>query len=331
MPTLEEIAKLAGVSRSTVSRVVNNDALVKDATRERVLEIIQQVNFQPSTVARRLAGGRSGIFGLVIPSGVAQLFTDPYFPGLLQSVSVTCNATGNNIMLWLTERGHEQRMINQILNNGLLDGVIISSMDINDPIATAICQSQIPFVIIGPKPEGTTCDTVDVANIEAAQEMVQGLIAKGHRRIATISGPVTKMESQHRIQGYRQALTAAGIEIGPDLIVAGNFTENGGYRAAKKLIPQAVTAIFTASDLMARGAYRALNEAGLQIPDDIAVASFDDAPFAVDMTPALTTVQQSPAQLGSTAVELLLERIENPSAPQKDVVIPTTVQWRESV
>jgi LacI family transcriptional regulator len=331
MPTLEEIAKLAGVSRSTVSRVVNNDSLVKDATRERVLEIIQQVNFQPSTVARRLAGGRSGIFGLVIPSGVAQLFTDPYFPELLQSVSATCNATGNNIMLWLTERGHEQQMINRIINNGLLDGVIISSMDINDPITAAIYQSHIPFVIIGPQPEGTDCDSVDVENVSASQNMVSSLIERGHHRIGTITGPKTKMESQHRLQGYQQALNSARIKIESALIEVGNFTENGGYRAAKKLISQDITAIFTASDLMARGAYRALNEMGLNIPGDMAIASFDDAPFAVDLAPPLTTVKQSSAQLGSIGVELLIDRIEKPDAPPKHIVLPTEIQWRASV
>ena len=164
MPTLEEIATLAGVSRSTVSRVINDNPNVRKETRERVLQVIQQVNFQPSTAARRLAGGRSRIFGLVIPMGVARLFTDPYFPTLLQSVSSSCNALNHAMMLWLAEPEHERRMIGQILNGDLLDGVIVSSMSVNDPVVDALIQSQMPFVLIGRLPSDPRINYVDIDN-----------------------------------------------------------------------------------------------------------------------------------------------------------------------
>ena len=224
MPTLEEIATLAGVSRSTVSRVINDNPNVRKETRERVLQVIQQVNFQPSTAARRLAGGRSRIFGLVIPMGVARLFTDPYFPTLLQSVSSSCNALNHAMMLWLAEPEHERRMIGQILNGDLLDGVIVSSMSVNDPVVDALIQSQMPFVLIGRLPSDPRINYVDIDNLTWARRIMRHLLSQGYKRIGVITGPLNMMVSLDRLAGYRQALQEAGFPVDEDLILDGSFT-----------------------------------------------------------------------------------------------------------
>jgi len=330
MTTLEEIAKIAGVSRSTVSRVVNNNPRVKDATREKVKDVIREVKFQPSTAARRLAGGKSNIIGLVIPMGVARLFTDPYFPILLQSVSATCNTNNLTVMLWLAEPDQKRTLINQILNYDILDGVIVSSMSVNDPIISNLAKSHIPFVLVGRPPKENNIHFVDIDNKEGARKIVSHLIKSGKKRIGTITGKQNMLVSLDRLAGYRQALTDAGIEVIPELILDGNFTDLGGYSCTHALLPKKIDAIFAASDFMALGVLRALKETGAKIPEEIAVVGFDDAPFAPTTTPPLTTIHQPTDQLGSRAVELLVSLINNNHPSPNSVTIPVDIVFRDS-
>ncbi len=330
MPTLEEIAELAGVSRSTVSRVVNNDPNVRESTRKRVLEIIEEVEFLPSTAARRLAGGRSGIFGLVIPMGIARLFTDPFVPALIQGVSSSCNALGHNVMLWLAEAEYERQMMGQILNSGLLDGVLVASMAAEDPIVDALAASELPFVLIGRHSSNRGISYVDVDNTANAARVVSHLISRGRKRIAAISGPTAMTVSQDRLAGYRQALQDAGLEYEPDLVMDGNFTDSGAYASTHQLLESEPDAIFASSDLMALGVLRALKEEGLAVPDQVAVAGFDDAPFAASTDPPLTTVRQPTAELGATAVELLSRLIQEEAEEATRIILPAEFVIRES-
>lgn len=330
MPTLEEIAELAGVSRSTVSRVVNDDPNVRDSTRQRVLEVIEKVNFLPSTAARRLAGGRSGIFGLVIPMGVARLFTDPFFPALMQGVSSSCNKHGHNVMLWLAEPEHERQMIGQILNSGLLDGALVASMAANDPIVDALAAADLPFVLIGRHDSDPDISYVDVDNQANARRVVRYLLSRGRERIAAITGPKGMMVSQDRLAGYRQALDEAGFAYDEDLVLDGNFTDSGAYRCTYLLLERGIDSIFASSDLMALGVLRALKEKGVRVPQDVAVAGFDDAPFAASTDPPLTTIRQPTAKLGSTAVEVLSQMVDEGLAEPSRVILPAEFVIRGS-
>lgn len=330
MPTLEEIAKLARVSRSTISRVINNDPNVSETTRQRVLEVIRQVNFQPNRAARSLAGGRSRMLGLVIPMGVARLFTDPYFPLLIQGVTSACNARDYTVMLWLAEPEYERRMISQIVNNGLIDGIIVSSMLVDDPMVKTLSQSGLPFILIGRHPTDQCVCYVDVDNQSSARDAVAFLHRSGRRRIATITGPQNMMVGIDRLEGYQQALRERGILPDSALIVDGDFTEEGGYEAARRLIPHKPDAIFAASDQMAVGALRALAQAGLRVPEDVALMGFDDMPFAARTSPPLTTMRQPIHRLGSTAVETLIDLVENPGTPARRIILPTELVIRAS-
>jgi LacI family transcriptional regulator len=330
VPTLEEIAKLAGVSRSTVSRVVNDNPRGKDYTRARVLDVIQKANFQPSTAARRLGGGRSGIIGLVIPVGVPKLFSDPCFPVLLQSVSSACNKQSMTVMLWLAEPDYEQRIINQIINTDILDGVIVSSMSVTEPIVEALSKSNLPFVLIGRHPTNNNINFVDSDNQNGAYNIVCHLIKSGKKKIGTITGTSNMIASQDRLEGYKQALIEHDLEIIPDLILDGDFSEEGGIECTKDLILKDVDAIFAASDFMALGALKALKEAGKQVPQEIALVGIDDAPLASTTDPPLTTVKQATDLLGSKAVELLSELINNKSTSPKQIIIPLELQMRKS-
>jgi LacI family transcriptional regulator len=330
MPTLEEIAKISGVSRSTVSRVINNDERVNETTRQRVLEIIRQSDFHPNTAARRLAGGRTRILGLVIPRGVSAIFTDPYFPILIQSVSSACNAHNYSMMLWLAEYDHESRMIQQILNNGLIDGVIMASAIVDDPVLTALSGHQMPLVLIGRHPFRTDINYVDVDNLNSARQAVAHLLRLGRRRIATIAGPATMTVGIDRLEGYKAALKKHGLIVDPDLIVESDFSEGGGYAAMKRLLNFNIDAVFAASDAMATGALRALREKELPVPGEISVVGFDDMPFAARSDPPLTTIRQPTQRVGAVAVESLLNIIEDPSIAPVRILLPTDLVIRES-
>ncbi len=309
MATLEEVAKIAGVSRSTVSRVVNNDPNVKQQTRQHVLKIVDQMNFRPNTAARRLAGGKTGIFGLVIPTGVSRLFTEPYFPILIQNISRTCNLNNKSLMLWLAEARIEQQMIDQVTGNSILDGVIVSSMRINDPIVNALIDSDMPFVLIGRHPTDPDIPYVDMDNLAGAKLVITHLLAKDRSKIGTITGNQNMTVSQDRLDGYRRSLEEMDLPVDENLIVEGRFTQEGGYHAMMSLIQHNVDAVFCQSDTMAIGALQAIKDAGLKVPEDIAVVGFDDAPFAPNTDPPLTTVRQPTDQLAEQAVKLLMHLV----------------------
>ena len=330
MLTLDKIAEVAKVSRSTVSRVINNDPNVSEKTRTRVQEVIRQLNFQPNRAARSLAGGRTHVLGLVIPMGVSRLFTDPYFPILIQSVSSTCNARDYSIMLWLAEPEYERKMISQILYNGLMDGIIVSSMLLDDPLVKALIAGRLPFILVGRSPGDECACTVDVDNLDGARQAVTHLLNNGRRRIATITGPQTMIAGRDRLEGYLTALQKSALTPGPEWIVDGDFTEAGGYNAARQLLPHRPDAIFAASDSMAFGALRALQEANLRVPEDIALVGFDDLPFAAHTNPPLTTVRQPIQNTGVLAVEALIDRIENPDAEPRQAILPTELVIRAS-
>ena len=330
MMNLEQIAKLSGVSRSTVSRVINNDPNVSEATREKVLQIVKRVNYTPNAAARGLAAGRTHVLGLVIPMGVSALFTDPYFPILIQGVSAGCNAREYSVMLWLAEPEYERRMIRQIMYSGLVDGVIVSSMLMDDQLVKALADGELPFMLIGRHPTDTRISYVDADNVGGAREAVTHLLRLGRTRVATITGPQNMIAGADRLHGYLLALRDRNLISDPGLIVEGDFTETGGYRAMQQLLARRPDAVFAASDMMAIGAMRALREAGLRIPEDVAIVGFDDLPQAARAEPALTTVRQPTYRLGTTTVDSLLDLIDHPDSYQRRIVLPTELVVRQS-
>ena len=327
---LEQIAKLSGVSRSTVSRVINNDPNVSDVTRDKVMQVVKRVNYTPNAAARGLAAGRTHVLGLVIPTGVAALFSDPYFPILIQGVSSACNAREYSVMLWLAEPEYERRQIRQIMYSGLVDGVIVSSMLLNDSLVQALLDDDLPFMLIGRHPTATQINYVDADNVGGAREAVTHLLRLGHAHVATITGPQNMIAGSDRLAGYQAALRDRAMRSDPSLIAEGDFTEAGGYRAMQQLLPHRPDAVFAASDMMALGALRALREAGLRVPHDVALVGFDDVPQAARVEPPLTTVRQPIHRLGSTTVDFLLDLIEHPNASPRRIVLPTELVVRAS-
>jgi LacI family transcriptional regulator len=305
---------------------------VSDATRAAVMEVVRRVNFHPNAAARSLAAGRTRVLGLVIPTGVSALFTDPYFPLLVQGVAQACNAHDHSVMLWLAEPEYERRTIGQVLHGGLIDGVILASVLTGDPLLQALtgADATVPFVLVGRQPGNDRLNYVDVDNINSAREAVTHLLRQGRRRVATITGLLNTNVGVDRRDGYLAALRQRSLPIDPDLIVESDFTEAGGYGAMQRLLPCRPDAVFAASDMLAMGALRALREAGRRVPQDVAVVGFDDMPFAERAEPPLTTMRQPVQRTGVVAAETLIDLIDNPEAQPRRILMPTELIIRDS-
>lgn len=330
--TLEDIAKQAGVSRSTVSRVVNNHPNVSDKVRKHVLEVIQNTGFHPNAAARTLASQRSWTIGLLLPQSVSLFFTDPYYPHLTKGIAQACNQHGYTLALFLvSNKEDEEQIFPRIHRRGLLDGIIIQSGHYGDQsIIGRMVDAKKPFVVAGRPFRSENVSFVDVDNIQAACGAVEHLIRLGYRRIATITGPNASTVGIDRKEGYLTALRTHRLEVNPALIIEGDFTEASGYAAMQTLLPARPEAVFAASDIMAIGAMRAAQDAGLNIPADIAFIGFDDLPLASLSSVPLTTVRQPVVQFGAKSVEVLLDLIENGIDPPRHVVMDTELVVRET-
>ncbi len=328
---LEDIAKLAGVSRSTVSRVVNNSPNVDAATRKRVEKIIQNTGYRPNAAARSLASQRTNMIGLVIPRTTSAFFTDPYFPQLTQGVAFACNNHHLTLSLFLVGNQEDENEITpRILRRGLLDGILIQSGTSDEKIFRRLISSQVPFLVLGRPHEDKLVNYIDVDNVRAAKEAVFHLIKLGYQRIGMITGGLYSTSAIDRRAGFEQAMHEAGMNIDPSLIAEGDFTEKSGYYAMKELLPSKPDAIFAQSDVMAIGAMRATQEIGLEIPKDIAFVGFDDLPIASTLPISLTTVHQPITHFGIKAVDLLIDIIEKGARPAKRLVLDTELIVRDT-
>lgn len=329
--TLEEIAKLSGVSRSTVSRVVNGHPNVSPEVRQRVAKVIAETGYQPDPAARSLATRRSRIIGLLIPRAVQSLFTDPYYPRLMQGIAQACNTNDYTLSLFLFHtEDEEQKIYPRVLRAQLVDGVIFTGSQIGDPLVPQLVKNQVPFVMVGRPNDMPEVNFVDVDNAVGVYTATSHLIRSGYERIATITGPLNTIVGLDRRQGYLDALNDRTRSIDETLIAEGDFTESGGYAAMQRLIPHKPDAVFVASDSMAFGALRALRKAGLSVPNDVAVVGFDDLPMSSSSNPPLTTVRQPIRRVGAQAVETLVDILTNGPQPPRRITLSTELVVRSS-
>ncbi|HEV7567484.1 MAG TPA: LacI family DNA-binding transcriptional regulator [Microbacteriaceae bacterium] len=327
--TLDEIAELAGVGRSTVSRVLNNDPRVRDATRERILEIVRRENYQPNFAARSLASGRSDVIGAVVPMALPSVFTDPFFPQFLEGVSVACDAADAMLMLWLAPPETERRKADKVGSSGPVDGLIIAAHVSDDPFVETLRGGKKQFVLYG-RYAADDVSYVTVDDRASARGIVSHLLRVGHKRVATITGPQHMFDARDRLDGYLDALREFRLPHSPELIVEGDWSEESGAQAMRRLLTAKPDAVFAANDSMALAALRVLRENGLRVPEDVALAGFDDIPAAAAADPPLTTVRQPIRRLGEVATQTLLEMIDDPDGPPRRVILPTELVVRAS-
>ena len=314
--TLEEIGRLAGVSRSTVSRVINGQPDVSAEAKKRVLAVIDDTGFQPNQAARSLVSVRTNVLGLVIPSAVHNLFADPYFGRLIQGITKAANTAGQTLSLFLFEdESEETALYPRVIASGLLDGLIVTATRVGDPLVVRLLRDRVPFVMVG-RPDNDDITHVDVDNRGGARIGTEHLLQHGHQRIGMVAAPSNTTTGADRRAGFLDAMVEAGIEVPPSLIVEGDYTSRGGYEAMNRLLDTRPDAVFCASDTMALGVLRALADAGLRCPDDMALVSFDGLIEADESGLPITTVQQPIRQTGEEAVSLLLDLVDDDGETQ---------------
>jgi LacI family transcriptional regulator len=326
---LDDIARKSGVSRATVSRVINNKGYVSEQVRERVLTVIEQENFTPNPAARMLASQRTRVITIAIPH-----MTDVsgYFSTIVHGISQTIQERDYSMLLWLGIPGDKDgAFYKRIIRNRLLDGIILALVHKNDALLPLLVESNIPFVMVDrPNEFQDRISYVCIDSVEGARCAVRHLIEQGYRRIATITGDLRHTEGDERLLGYRLALEDAGIPFDPSLVAEGDFNFASAYQGMKALLPCNVDAVFAGSDMMAIGALQAIYEAGLRVPDDIAVVGFDDLPTAVSTTPQLTTIHQPIHEKGARAAAILIDLIEEKVKAPQQVLLPTHLVVRQS-
>lgn len=325
--TLDDLARLSGVSRATVSRVINGGS-VSPETRQKVLDVLETTTYRPNLAARNLASGKSGVVGVVMHVAAQLTFSDNYFAGLLTGICDSLTEQAAGMMLWLGSRSKEETL-DQIASMGMLDGVIVTADTVDDPLVDGLRSSGVPTVLIGHRRADVDASYVDIDNESSAESITDHLVGLGRKRIGHITGRPDSVSSRDRKTGYKRSLRRAGLRA-DGLVAEGDYTADGGYKAAARLLEADVDAIFCASDYTASGALDAIRNAGLRVPDDIALAGFDDLSFASQLDPPLTTVRQDIEGIGQAAAHNLLRLLENPDGGPRRVLLPTELVIRQS-
>jgi DNA-binding LacI/PurR family transcriptional regulator len=325
--TIEEVASTAGVSRSTVSRVVNGSTAVSPEALAAVRAAIDELNYVPNRAARSLASRQTHAIALIVPEDTTRFFGDPFFAAIVAGITGALGGSDYLLNLLIASDDPGDKMTSFVRNGGV-DGALIVSHHTSDAFIDRIADA-VP-VVFGGRPvrrhEGDY--VVDVDNVAGAKNATQRLIDIGRARIATISGPLTMVASEDRVQGFRAALAEAGLT--PYAEEEGDYSESSGAEAARRLLDGGrPDAIFVASDLMARGALTALRSAGVRVPEDIALVGFDDSSVALTTDPQLTTMRQPMYAQGEAMARVLLSRLAGEDPPTT-TILPTELVIRAS-
>jgi DNA-binding LacI/PurR family transcriptional regulator len=331
MSNMKQVARMAGVSLGTVSHVLNDSAGVSEHLRKRVLDAVETLSYQPSELARGLRRDKTNMIGMIIPD-----ITNPFFPAVVRGAEDAAFGSGYRLVLCNTDNSESKEVsyMNE-LRTFLPAGMIVIPSNSGD--ATVHAHESVKggsaLVCLDRLPRHWKGDTVTVANAEGAAMATNYLIAVGHRRIATVTGPLHLSNAGARLKGFRAALKEARITIPKEYLQESTFDSGGGYVAALRLLQLTPrpTAIFAQNDLMAMGVLSAVRECGLRCPADVSVFGFDGLDVTDFTNPPLSSVMQPGYQLGSVGVQVLLERVHNPARKYLHRVLPTELRLRGSV
>jgi LacI family transcriptional regulator len=327
MVTIKDVARAAGVSVATVSRVFNDSLLVRGATRARVREVAQRFGYSPHGVARSLVTRRTHAIGVLLPDLYGEFFSE-----LIRGLDQAAQARGFHLLL--SSAQHYGPAFEAALRamRGWVDGLVVMAPDVDAEFQRHLPEG-FPVALINCPPNGRPIDRFAVGNFAGARAMVRHLVGLGHRRIAMLRGAEGNYDAGERLRGYRAALREAGLNPDATLELPGDFRESGGHEAARKILAMAdrPTAVFAANDLMAISAISAFREGGLRVPDDVAVGGFDDIPMARYVDPPLTSVHVDICALGERATSRLLDVLlePRPRRPCRET-LPATLVVRRS-
>lgn len=326
--TIRDVARRARVSVATVSRVLNEKDAVKSETRERVQSAIERLHYVPHGAARSLITRQTNTIGVLLPDIYGEFFSE-----LIRGIDATVRRSGYHLLVSSShgDRAEAGAMLRAV--RGRVDGLIVLSPDVGALALPAGLSETVPVVLLNSSAVGDSFDLINIENSAGAFAMVRHLHHLGHRRIAFIKGPESNQDATERLRGYRQAVQKLSAERSDDLEFPGDFREETGYKAGKRLLAMAKppTAIFAANDAMAIGCLSALREAGRHVPEDFALVGFDDIPIVRYTAPPLTSVRVSIAELGRCAAERVLHGVRSKNKHKRQhMTLPTTLVVRDS-
>jgi DNA-binding LacI/PurR family transcriptional regulator len=324
--TIKDVAKLAKVAPSTVSRVIANNPRISEKTKKKVREAMDELGYHPNFIARSLASQSTQAIGLVMPSSTDVVFQNPFFPTVLRGLSE--GAHEKHYALYMTTGKTDNEILDgvtQMVQGGRVDGVVLLYSKIEDKVLMYLQERGIPFVVIGkPFKHVEEITHVDNDNFRATKEVTEYLIQLGHDHIAFVGGNLNLVVTVERLLGYEKALREAGIPLNDDYIVHEEFLREGGQEAVRELLSLKIppTALVVADDLMALGVLNTLDELGIKVPEDISIISFNNVLVSEMSRPPLTSVDINIFDLGFEAARSLIQKIENPKEPIKRIIIP---------
>ncbi|MBN1826007.1 MAG: LacI family DNA-binding transcriptional regulator [Candidatus Eisenbacteria bacterium] len=306
MATIKDVAREAGVSVATVSRVFNDSPLVSEITTSHVLEVAQRLDYWPNGAARSLSTNRTGTLGVVLPDLYGEFFSE-----IIRGIDTAAREEKYQILLSSSHAAEAELVSAAQAMRGRIDGLIAMAPHVDSARSLVDFARHFPVVLLNPGMPAENCSVISIANFEGARAMVRHLIGVGHRRIAMVLGPSGNVDAEERRRGYRRALDEEGIEVDPALEIEGNFDQESGYESAAHLLrlDPRPTAVFAANDWMAFGLLSALADAGIRVPQEMAITGFDDMSIAAFLSPPLTTVRVDAVELGKRAVQLWFDSI----------------------
>ncbi len=330
MASLRDVAKLAGVSIATVSRVINNSEMVNDTTRKKVIKAVKSLNFKPSRVAQRLrvSGGKKKIIGLILPD-----IQNPFYVDVVRGVEDMAYANGYAVLMGNFAQDQSKEILYiDLMQSESVDGVILAPVHEKDEKVINLVKGGLPVVCVDRGISDLNVDIIVVDNEEGSYQAVKHLIKSGHKRIAYVAGLKNIPTSTQRESGYLKALKEAGIRVDRNLIRFGDSKHESGRRLTLELLnlKNPPTALFTGNNLISLGALETIHEKGLKIPREIAIIGFDDMPWSISLNPPLTAVYQPGYEIGRRAADMLFQRIDEPDREYVKLVLKTKLIIRKS-
>jgi len=328
-PTIYDVARVAGVSLATVSRVVNQRPNVRPETRQKVLAAMKELNYRPNLIASALMTGRTATIGLLVPD-----ITNPFFAEICRGVEDAGFAMGFSVMICNTdEKLEKERWYIDVLRNKGVEGIILASPEVNDPNIAALHAEGFPIVLLTRGVDAPEVPSVGVDDFRGGYLATEYLLRLGHRRVSLFGGPTRTRPGLYRKKGFEAAMEQYGVPVDPALVDEGEFTAASGAEQATRLLARQVplpTAIVAGNDLIAIGAIKVLRRSGIRVPEDVSVIGFDLTALARDFDPEITSIAQPMQDLGSEAMRMLVERIREPAAPVRQILLPPRLSVGES-
>jgi DNA-binding LacI/PurR family transcriptional regulator len=331
--TIIDVAKKAGVSASTVSRVISGYSRISPATTKKVKAIMMEMGYHPNLMAKSLVSNTTQTIGIILPRPAEELFLNLFFSEVIRGIVTHSTRSLYDLMMstGATER-EEVEAVTKFVKGRRVDGIILLYSRKNDPVIAFLKEQQFPFVLIGRSEKHPDILSVNNNNVQASYDATMHLVAQGHKRIGFVSGPPNLIISQDRLEGYKQALHDSKLEAHSDWIVVGEFLQESGYRAMSFFmnLPERPTALVTIDDVVAFGVLRGLAELGYKVPRDLSLVGFNNISISELATPPISTVDIGIYQLGYTASQTLIRAIKGEAIHQNNLIIPHRLVIRES-